>query len=181
MKNTRLCASVAFLLFPCWAQCSHASSDPSSEHTLISSQLVPSLVWDSCVRQVTTWFSRLLWCLLGSGHPVHGAAIRPLVSPWFWTPSAWCCYTAFGVSLVLDTQCMVLIYGLWCLLGHPVHCVAIGSLVCYIIWPLVSPWFWTPCAWCCYRAFCVLYGLWCLLGSGHPVDSAAVGRFRQGC
>ena len=122
-----------------------------------------------------------LWCLLGSGHPVHGAAIRPLVSPWFWTPSAWWCDTAFGVSLVLDTQCMVLLYGLWCLLGHPVHCVAIGSLVCYIIWPLVSPWFWTPCAWCCYRAFCVLYGLWCLLGSGHPVDSAAVGRFRQGC
>ena len=76
----------------------------------------------------------------------------PLVSPWFWTPSAWCCYTAFGVSLVLDTQCMVLLYyfsvslvldtqymvllyGLWFLLGsgHPVHGAAIR--------PLVSPWF----------------------------------------
>ena len=69
---------------------------------------------------------------------MHGAAIQPLVSPWFWTPSAWCCYTAFGVSLVLDTQCMVLLYGLWCLLGsgHPVHGAVIG--------PLVSPWFWTP-------------------------------------
>ena len=90
-----------------------------------------------------------LWCPLGSGHAVHGAAIRPLVSPWFWTSCAWCCYTAFGAPLVLDTLCMVLLYSLWCLLGsgHPVHGAAIR--------PLVSPWFWTPSAWCCYTAFSV--------------------------